>query len=246
MMMRFTVEALVDRGVRAGARSTCRWSATCAAASATAATASSARRSSAATGRSTRTTTAAPLAGGARSCDREAEARGLEVRLLRRLPADAARLRGRAAAVAERGRDRLLPRGDARARSRARTTCRWSRARSRPPHDAERIQRGPRARRRRWSRSAPARPPAASRRCATSPTSRSSSRVVYAPPEYISTLATSTPIAAHVAVDFELRGCPIDKRQLLEVVTRVPARPQAGDLLGTASASSASDAATSA
>jgi coenzyme F420-reducing hydrogenase gamma subunit len=44
-------------------------------------------------------------------------------------------------------------------------------------------------------------------------------RIVYASPQYISTLATSTPIAAHVTVDFELRGCPIDKRQLLEVVT---------------------------
>jgi sulfhydrogenase subunit delta len=42
---------------------------------------------------------------------------------------------------------------------------------------------------------------------------------VYASPQYISTLATSTPIAEHVAVDFELHGCPIDKRQLLEVVT---------------------------
>jgi len=42
---------------------------------------------------------------------------------------------------------------------------------------------------------------------------------VYASPEYISTLATSTPISAHIAVDFELRGCPINKRQLLEVVT---------------------------
>jgi coenzyme F420-reducing hydrogenase gamma subunit len=42
---------------------------------------------------------------------------------------------------------------------------------------------------------------------------------VYASPEYISTLRTSTPIAAHVHVDFELHGCPIDKRQLLEVVT---------------------------
>jgi coenzyme F420-reducing hydrogenase gamma subunit len=44
-------------------------------------------------------------------------------------------------------------------------------------------------------------------------------RVVYASPQYISTLSTSTPISAHVTVDFELRGCPIDKRQLLEVVT---------------------------
>ena len=43
--------------------------------------------------------------------------------------------------------------------------------------------------------------------------------IVYARPDYISTLATSTPIAAHVPVDFELRGCPIDKRQLLEVIS---------------------------
>jgi coenzyme F420-reducing hydrogenase gamma subunit len=42
--------------------------------------------------------------------------------------------------------------------------------------------------------------------------------VVYARPEYISTLSTSTPIAAHVPVDFELRGCPINKYQLLEVI----------------------------
>jgi coenzyme F420-reducing hydrogenase gamma subunit len=42
---------------------------------------------------------------------------------------------------------------------------------------------------------------------------------VYASPAYVSTLATSTPIAAHVRVDYELRGCPIDKRQLLEVLT---------------------------
>ncbi len=41
---------------------------------------------------------------------------------------------------------------------------------------------------------------------------------VYARPDYISTLATSTPIAGHVAVDFELRGCPVNKRQLLEVI----------------------------
>jgi sulfhydrogenase subunit delta len=42
---------------------------------------------------------------------------------------------------------------------------------------------------------------------------------VYASPEYISTLDTSTPISAHVPVDFELHGCPIDKSQLLEVLT---------------------------
>jgi coenzyme F420-reducing hydrogenase gamma subunit len=43
--------------------------------------------------------------------------------------------------------------------------------------------------------------------------------VVYARPDYIRTLATSTAIADHVPVDFELRGCPIDKHQLIEVLT---------------------------
>jgi sulfhydrogenase subunit delta len=43
--------------------------------------------------------------------------------------------------------------------------------------------------------------------------------IVYATPEYISTLDTSTPISDHVKVDFELRGCPINKRQLLEVIS---------------------------
>jgi coenzyme F420-reducing hydrogenase gamma subunit len=43
--------------------------------------------------------------------------------------------------------------------------------------------------------------------------------IVYARPDYIQTLATSTPIADHVKVDFELRGCPINKRQLIEVVS---------------------------
>jgi len=42
--------------------------------------------------------------------------------------------------------------------------------------------------------------------------------VVYATPQYISTLNTSTPISNHVAVDFELHGCPINKYQLLEVI----------------------------
>jgi coenzyme F420-reducing hydrogenase gamma subunit len=42
--------------------------------------------------------------------------------------------------------------------------------------------------------------------------------VVYASPEYLDTLATSTPIADHVHVDFELRGCPVNKQQLVEVI----------------------------
>jgi sulfhydrogenase subunit delta len=42
--------------------------------------------------------------------------------------------------------------------------------------------------------------------------------MVYANPKYIETLNKSTPIADHVFVDFELRGCPINKSQLLEVI----------------------------
>lgn len=42
--------------------------------------------------------------------------------------------------------------------------------------------------------------------------------IVYANPAYIDTLATSTAIEDHVMVDFEMRGCPISKHQLVEVV----------------------------
>ncbi len=43
--------------------------------------------------------------------------------------------------------------------------------------------------------------------------------LVYASPEFISTLDTSTPIGDHVPVDLELRGCPISKAQLVETVS---------------------------
>ena len=43
--------------------------------------------------------------------------------------------------------------------------------------------------------------------------------LVYASPEFVSTLETSTPIADHVKVDLELRGCPISKTQLVETVS---------------------------
>ncbi len=42
--------------------------------------------------------------------------------------------------------------------------------------------------------------------------------VVYAKPEYIDTLATSTPASAHVKVDYQLQGCPIDRGQLLDTL----------------------------
>ncbi|MEQ8856592.1 oxidoreductase [Gimesia sp.] len=43
-------------------------------------------------------------------------------------------------------------------------------------------------------------------------------QAVYATPDYIQVLETSTPIAEHVQVDFELRGCPINQYQLIEVI----------------------------
>jgi sulfhydrogenase subunit delta len=43
--------------------------------------------------------------------------------------------------------------------------------------------------------------------------------LVYATPQYIQTLNKSTPIVDHVRVDFELHGCPINKHQLLEVLS---------------------------
>lgn len=48
---------------------------------------------------------------------------------------------------------------------------------------------------------------------------REFSSVVYPRPEYIKTLSRSTPISDHVFVDFELRGCPISKTQLVELVS---------------------------
>ncbi|KAA3634454.1 MAG: oxidoreductase [Calditrichaeota bacterium] len=41
--------------------------------------------------------------------------------------------------------------------------------------------------------------------------------IVYANPQYIDSLQNSTGIADHVKVDFELRGCPINKNALVEV-----------------------------
>lgn len=54
---------------------------------------------------------------------------------------------------------------------------------------------------------------------------------VYAHPEFVHSLARSTPIAEHVAVDAELRGCPIDPGQLVELLTALTTgrRPQLRD-----------------
>jgi coenzyme F420-reducing hydrogenase gamma subunit len=46
-------------------------------------------------------------------------------------------------------------------------------------------------------------------------------RIVYATPEYISTLDRSMPVSSFVHVDFELRGCPINKYQLIELISAI-------------------------
>ena len=43
-------------------------------------------------------------------------------------------------------------------------------------------------------------------------------QIVYATPEYISTLDRSMPISSFVKVDYELWGCPINKKQFVEVL----------------------------
>lgn len=42
---------------------------------------------------------------------------------------------------------------------------------------------------------------------------------VYAHPEYLDVLETSTAIEEHIHVDYELRGCPVNKYQLIEVLS---------------------------
>ncbi len=51
---------------------------------------------------------------------------------------------------------------------------------------------------------------------------------VYAHPEYISSLATATPVREHVTVDAELHGCPINLDQLRELLASLALgrRPQ--------------------
>jgi coenzyme F420-reducing hydrogenase gamma subunit len=56
-------------------------------------------------------------------------------------------------------------------------------------------------------------------------------RAVYPQPQLIKSLATSTPVSEHVAVDAELVGCPISGYQLLELLTAlaIGRRPQLPD-----------------
>jgi len=44
---------------------------------------------------------------------------------------------------------------------------------------------------------------------------------VYDHPEHIRVLESASPVSAHVPVDLEVRGCPVDGEQLLEVIAAV-------------------------
>jgi coenzyme F420-reducing hydrogenase gamma subunit len=54
---------------------------------------------------------------------------------------------------------------------------------------------------------------------------------VYPAPAFVDSLAVASPIADYVPVDYELRGCPIDGHQLIELLTSVATgrRPQLPD-----------------
>jgi sulfhydrogenase subunit delta len=54
---------------------------------------------------------------------------------------------------------------------------------------------------------------------------------VYPAPAFVDSLAIAAPVAEHVVVDAELRGCPIDPGQLVELLTAVTTgrRPQLPD-----------------
>jgi sulfhydrogenase subunit delta len=54
---------------------------------------------------------------------------------------------------------------------------------------------------------------------------------VYPAPEFVGSLAEATPIASHVVVDAELRGCPISPEQVVELLTALSTgrRPQLPD-----------------
>ena len=113
----------------------------------------------------------------------------------------------------------------------ARTTSPSSRARSARPEQARADPRAPARDAGSSSRSAPAPPPAASRRCATAATTTSSARPSTPHPEYIDRWPARRRSRDHVTVDFELRGCPIDQRQLLELLAALVLgrRPQIRD-----------------
>ena len=164
---------------------------------------------------------------GAVSDAAQADARRLEVRLLRRLPALAARLRGRAARARRRGRDRVLPRGDERDGRRARTTSRSSRARSRrrttPSGSSEMRRAVEDARHDRRLRDRRRHPGAAElRRRRRLHLRRLRDARVHLDARDVDADRRPRPRSTS-----SCSGCPINKHQLLEVIAAFLARPPA-------------------
>ena len=152
-----------------------------------------------------------------RRADDPAHPRGLEVRLVRRLPADPAQLRGRALAIAGAVDIAYFPEAT-RAVVEGPYDVSLVEGSITTPHDAERIHEIRAQSGVARSRSAPARPPGgiqALRNFADVEEYRSDRLRA---PRVPRDLDRSTPISAHINVDFELRGCPIDKGQSLEVL----------------------------
>ncbi|HEY3250746.1 MAG TPA: oxidoreductase [Ignavibacteria bacterium] len=44
-------------------------------------------------------------------------------------------------------------------------------------------------------------------------------RIVYATPDFISTLDRSMPVSSFVHIDYELKGCPVNKYQIIELIS---------------------------
>ena len=187
--MHFAALALLERGVAAGPHPPARWSATCAAALGHCGHCQLGPTLICRDGAGLPLRRARAADGGARAVSAK--------RASRSSPSGSSR---RATAASSRCSTARTSCSRSRARSRSPTSSRPSSATVKGPydlslvegsvttaHDAERIQQ---VRRRRGSssRSAPARPRAASRRSGTSPTSNDFVSVVYASPEYISTL----------------------------------------------------------
>ncbi len=153
----------------------------------------------------------------------QADAGRVEVRLLRRLPAEPARLRGRAARARRAAADRLLPGGEQRdrrgaLRRLARRGLDHHRARRRAhPRGARELAGADHDRRLRDRRRDPGAAQLRRRRGA-------SPRSCTPRPDYISTLATSTPISAHVPVDFELQRLPDQQAPAARGDQRPPGR----------------------
>ena len=124
----------------------------------------------------------------------------------------------------------LLPGSPPRARSPARTTSPWWKVRSprrMKSNGSSRSAASPNS----WSRWAPAPPSGGIQALRNFADADEYARTVYQHPEFLHYLPKATPIAEHVPVDLELWGCPINRVEVLEVITallqnRKPILPQ--------------------